>query len=132
MTNLDDDDDDQGQITPSLCQGLLRAAFPGIELKSSGAIGRRLAYNAEFGEFHVTITTPDEGVAGKTIGVFRREVRGRKIQHEVEEFKQDEVKSLGTWTRLARGRVMGIMIALQQALEEPQLGSPPAKPLWSD
>ena len=128
----DPDEEELEPITPMLCQGLLRAAFPGAKLTSSGVVGRRMSYNAEFSEFHVTIMTPDDGVRGKTTVIFRREIKGRKVQHDVKEFQQDEPDELGAWTRLSRGRVLGVMIALQQALEEPQLGSPEAKPIWSD
>jgi hypothetical protein len=117
-------------IEPSLVEGVLVDAFPGVDLYKSEAIGRRKVFKVEFSEFTLTVTTPEHsGMKGKTSFQFQRRIeytpddpRARKAEILVfrvaKSFNVDEGEQLLTAIRRARGYVMGIVMALQQAFQE--------------
>ena len=71
MTDTTPNEDDL--ITVAYTEALLVGAFPVAPLKKGTAIGRRVSFGLEFGEFELTVTLPAESNIRKgTTFVFRR------------------------------------------------------------
>jgi hypothetical protein len=115
-----EDADDRTTITPIFVEVALGAAFPGARIDKGTGIGRKVTFNAEFGEFHLSVYTPEEeGMKGKTTYVFRRTVNKRVVSNIRSTHEYDDTEGLAQAIKHARAIVMGIYVALQSVLETP-------------
>jgi hypothetical protein len=130
----DADDPSKGQIDLALVRGSLVHAFPGVEVKKSTALGRRLVFKVEFPEFVLTVTTPETtGMRKSTTLTFRRIVEyqlgpdkptaSHQVFNYTDTFTPEEGDRLKKTIWWAREYVMGIIAALSAAVDEPR--SPP-------
>jgi hypothetical protein len=116
-----DQPDSDDLITPEFAEVLVTAAFPGAHVKKGTGIGRRITFNVEFGEFHLSVYTPEGANMKKdTTVVFRRTIKSKVILHEKHALTYDDAAGLAKAVKQARARVMGVFFALKSVLEPPE------------
>lgn len=117
-------------IDPSMVEGALVDAFPGVSLTKSSAVGRRRVFIAEFAEFKLSVTTPETpGMRKPTTLTFRRTIefkqkgnanpRTMQVFNLNKSFPFDDAAGLLEEIRRARSYCLGIVYALSQAFNDP-------------
>lgn len=107
-------------ITVPFAEALLIASFPGADLKKGTAIGRRVSFNLEFGEFQLTVTLPAESnIRADTTFIFRRRVHNKVVHQVNRKIDRYDAPELQFRVKQARGYVLGIFVALKSVLDAP-------------